>query len=539
LRELVRRVSDELEQSHPGVRFTVAVTGDTTGSWDEDLLCQVLSNLVGNAVQHGAREHGVRIALDGSAANSIVLTVHNVGSIPSERLRHLFAPFEANASRKHGSSGLGLGLFIAHELARAHGGSLDAQSSSDAGTTFTLTLPRTAAPDTPRKRPDTSPAAAEDDEEIDGWQRSIALGETGEKFRLLVESVKDYAIFMLDTRGRVATWNAGAERIKGYQAREIIGQHFSVFYAPDDVASGLCERELALAASEGRLETEGLRVRKDGTAFWANVVITALYDQRGTLTGFAKVTRDLTDRRRLEEERIRRAQAEEAVRVRDEFLSVASHELRTPLAIVELQLDALETHLPGLDPSLARTLSRARRGTSQLTRLVNSLLAATRIAIDGFTLFRETFDLAQVLAACIDGLRKPAELAGCELTTAFEAPLVGTWDRRRLEQLVTNLVWNALTYAPGAPVRVGATRDGGAVLIEVSDHGPGVDPADAERVFERFERACVASEYSGLGLGLYVVREIARAHGGSASVDTSPGGGARFLVRIPAGTPAP
>ncbi|HSU41752.1 MAG TPA: ATP-binding protein, partial [Polyangiaceae bacterium] len=456
---------------------------------------------------------------------------------PSERLRRLFAPFEDNASRKHGGSGLGLGLFIAHELARAHGGSLEAQSSPETGTTFTLTLPRRAALRAPPSRPGAL-SAAPDDDDFDAWQRSMTLGETGEKFRLLVESVKDYAIFMLDTHGRVATWNAGAERIKGYQAREIIGQHFSTFYGRDDVTSGLCERELAIAASEGRLETEGLRVRKDGTTFWANVVITALYDERGTLTGFAKVTHDLTERRRLEEERLRRAQAEEAVRVRDEFLSVASHELRTPLAVVELQLDALEAQLSSREPSLARTLSRARRGTSQLTRLVDSLLEATRIATDSFTLFRETFELSRALGACLDTLRKPAELAGCELTTSLEGPLVGNWDRRRLEQLVTNLVWNAFTYAPGAPVHVGATCDGGAVVIEVSDHGPGIAKADAERIFDRFERACATSEFSGLGLGLYVVREIADAHGGSVSVDTAPGRGARFMVRLPTGTTA-
>jgi len=537
LRELVRRVTDELAESHPGVRLTLTAAGDTTGSWDEDRLCQVLSNLVGNAVQHGVREHGVEMALDGSAPSSIVLTVHNGGSIPSERLRRLFAPFEDNASRKHGGSGLGLGLFIAHELARAHGGSLEAQSSPETGTTFTLTLPRRAALRAPPSRPGAL-SAAPDDDDFDAWQRSMTLGETGEKFRLLVESVKDYAIFMLDTHGRVATWNAGAERIKGYQAREIIGQHFSTFYGRDDVTSGLCERELAIAASEGRLETEGLRVRKDGTTFWANVVITALYDERGTLTGFAKVTHDLTERRRLEEERLRRAQAEEAVRVRDEFLSVASHELRTPLAVVELQLDALEAQLSSREPSLARTLSRARRGTSQLTRLVDSLLEATRIATDSFTLFRETFELSRALGACLDTLRKPAELAGCELTTSLEGPLVGNWDRRRLEQLVTNLVWNAFTYAPGAPVHVGATCDGGAVVIEVSDHGPGIAKADAERIFDRFERACATSEFSGLGLGLYVVREIANAHGGSVSVDTAPGRGARFMVRLPTGTTA-
>ncbi|HEV8244882.1 MAG TPA: PAS domain S-box protein, partial [Polyangiaceae bacterium] len=150
-------------------------------------------------------------------------------------------------------------------------------------------------------------------------------------FRLLVESVRDYAIFMLDPRGVIMTWNAGAERMKGYSAAEAIGQHFSLFYSKQEVSEGKCERELETATSVGRFEEEGYRVRKDGTLFWANVVITALRDGTGRLIGFAKVTRDLTERRKAEEERVRLAQAQEANRVRDEFLATVSHELRTPL----------------------------------------------------------------------------------------------------------------------------------------------------------------------------------------------------------------
>ena len=127
-------------------------------------------------------------------------------------------------------------------------------------------------------------------------------GETEDRFRLLVESVKDYAIFILDTGGHVATWNLGAERIKGYKAEEIIGQHFSVFYPPEDVAAGKTQRELEIATREGRFEEEGWRVRKDGSRMWASVTITALRNSEGTLVGFAKVTRDLTERRRAEEE---------------------------------------------------------------------------------------------------------------------------------------------------------------------------------------------------------------------------------------------
>jgi len=177
-----------------------------------------------------------------------------------------------------------------------------------------------------------------------------------DQFRLLVDGVQDYAIFMLDPTGHVATWNAGAARIKGYRADEIIGEHFSRFY-PEEERAEKAERELEIATREGRFEEEGWRVRKDGSRFWANVILTALRSPSGVLLGYAKVTRDLSDRRRLEEERLGRGKAEEALRLRDEFLSIASHELRTPLTALQLRLTPSSPQkwnaLPG-----ARTASR-------------------------------------------------------------------------------------------------------------------------------------------------------------------------------------
>ena len=168
-------------------------------------------------------------------------------------------------------------------------------------------------------------------------QASKPTEVTADLFRLLVESVVDYAIFLLDPTGVVRTWNAGARRLKGYEADEIIGRHFSTFYPEEDVRRGKPAWELESAAREGRFEDEGWRIRKDGSSFWANVVITALR-RDGELVGFAKVTRDLTARREAEEERVRLAEAREAVRLRDEFLSIASHELRTPLTALDLQV---------------------------------------------------------------------------------------------------------------------------------------------------------------------------------------------------------
>ena len=173
-------------------------------------------------------------------------------------------------------------------------------------------------------------------------ERPLSAGRAAEsaqeeRFRLLVESVKDYAIFMLDPSGHVTTWNAGAERIKGYTAEEIIGKHFSIFYPPEDVAAGKCERELEVATREGRFEDEGWRVRKDGSRFWANVVITALRNPQGALIGFAKVTRDLTERRQAEEN-LRALAAEKAAlaeksriqEFQERFLAILGHDLLNP-----------------------------------------------------------------------------------------------------------------------------------------------------------------------------------------------------------------
>jgi PAS domain S-box-containing protein len=208
----------------------------------------------------------------------------------------------------------------------------------------------------------------------------VARSRSGEeRFRALVSSVKDYAIFMLDPSGRIESWNAGAEQTKGYTAEEIIGQHMSRFYTPEDLARGLPATLLEAAAREGRVESEGWRVRKDGTRFWADVVITALLDDGGRLMGYAKVTRDLTERLRAQEEQLRLAHAEEALRLRDEFLSIAAHELRTPLSAVQLQLQSLLERPDGLDARARAKVERAWR-SGELVTLVDTLLDVSRIS---------------------------------------------------------------------------------------------------------------------------------------------------------------
>jgi PAS domain S-box-containing protein len=354
-----------------------------------------------------------------------------------------------------------------------------------------------------------------------------------ERFRALVSSVKDYAIFMLDPSGKIESWNAGAERTKGYSAEEIIGQHMSLFYTPEDLARGLPASLLEQAIREGRVESEGWRVRKDGTRFWADVVITALVDDQGRLMGFAKVTRDLTERLRAQEEQLRLAHAEEAVRLRDEFLSIAAHELRTPLSAVQLQLQALLERPDGLDPRIKAKIERACRSGERLVTLVDTLMDVSRITTGSFSLSPSRFDLTSAVQEVVERFREHAIRAGSVVTVRSEGVLEGRWDRLRIEQVVTNLLANALKYAAGTPVDIVLSGNEQEVTLTVSDGGPGIAESEWDRIFLRFERAASMRNFGGLGLGLYVARQIVEAHGGDIRLSRLRPKGAHFVIRLP------
>jgi PAS domain S-box-containing protein len=376
------------------------------------------------------------------------------------------------------------------------------------------------------------------------------LRQSEERLRLLVESVRDYAIFMLDVNGNVTTWNSGAASIKGWSASEILGKHFGIFYPPEDLAARRPERELEIAATEGRYEEEGFRVRKNGERFWANVIITAVHDPRtGELRGFAKVTRDLTERRQLERdaraaaeragrEQTRAVEAQKAIRMRDEFISVAAHELRTPLTALQLKVQSVELamranqHVPEAARHVER-LSGALRQVARLTDLVERLLNVSRIVQGKLVLSFEEIDLSAVARQVVDDLREQAQQAGSSLRLDAPPSLLGQWDRPRLEQTLVNMISNAIKYGNGKPIEVFVEQAGDRARMAVRDHGIGIAPEDTERIFARFERAAPAQNYGGLGLGLYVTRSIVEAHGGTIQVQSTPGHGATFIIELP------
>jgi PAS domain S-box-containing protein len=362
-------------------------------------------------------------------------------------------------------------------------------------------------------------------------------------FRLLIEAVEDYAIFLLSPAGIVLTWNTGAERIKGYAAEEIIGQHFSVFYTEEDRAADRPTQLLGKARRYGRFEVEGWRVRKDGTRFWADVILTALRNDQGETYAFAKITRDLTERRAAEQqqrellgEQRARAAAEEALAARDRFLSIAAHELKTPVASLRLSAEGLlHARAAGRldDARLATALDRITTASQRLGALVDELLDITRLEAEVMPLTRVPTDLVALAREVIDRFEESAHAGRIHL----EAPdtLELAVDAGRIDQVLTNLVDNALKYSPdGSGVEVALTEAGEEVLIEVGDRGIGLDDSAGQRLFEAFGRGENAEHVAGLGLGLHIAREIVLHHGGRIEpIDREDGPGTIFRVILP------
>lgn len=362
------------------------------------------------------------------------------------------------------------------------------------------------------------------------------LRQSEERLRLLVESAKDQATVMLDVHGQVISWNEGARRICGYEQAEILGESYAAFFVEEDVARQLPEKLLRVAARRGNLEIEGWTLRKNGERFWANTLLWAIRGERGALRGFAALTRDMSERRRAEEERERLlTEVGEAVRMRDEFLSIASHELKTPLTSLQLVLEQIQRSVRGsqADAAMARRVQLALRQTRRLAQLTNELLDVARIAQGKLSLHREEFDLGRVVGEVVHHVAEEAAKAGCVLRFEVEEPLIGRWDRLRVEQVVLNLLSNALKYGAGQPVEVSLFAQGKVAHLSVRDHGIGVEPQAQERIFGKFERAVSSRHFGGLGLGLFISRQIIEAHEGRIYVESCPERGATFHVELP------
>jgi PAS domain S-box-containing protein len=354
------------------------------------------------------------------------------------------------------------------------------------------------------------------------------LLDSEERFRLLVEQVRDYAIFFLDAKGNISSWNQGARRIKGYSADEIIGKHFSTFYTPEDLATDKPARELTIAIREGRYEEEGWRVKKDGSRFWASVVITALWDKRGNLTGFAKVTRDLTDRKRKEEALQAKTDELEA------FAHTLSHDLRAPLRSISSFAQVLVEESAELDRSEQGIyLQKIYKAAQSMEALINDILKLSQVTLAPAV--EELVPLDGVIAEALRLLEADIRNSGAEIKVQPDLPAIKA-NRTHVFQIFSNLIANALKFTrrgekPKIDIFV-RYRDSHCE-IHVKDHGPGI-PANVQRsIFNIFDRGTAAALFSGTGIGLAIVKKAAERAGGNVTVLSREGEGSDFIVILP------
>ncbi|MGZ5095145.1 MAG: PAS domain S-box protein [Burkholderiales bacterium] len=356
-----------------------------------------------------------------------------------------------------------------------------------------------------------------------------SLRQSEERFRLLVEGVKDYAIFMLDVEGRIVSWNAGAERIKGYSANEIIGRHFSAFYPPELIAADWPAHELRIARTEGRFEEEGWRLRKDGARFWANVVLTPVYDATGELRGYAKVTRDLTQRQRME-------QLQEASRHMGEFVAMLAHELRNPLAPIRNAMQVMAKR--GLnDPQLEWCRELVDRQVANLSQLVDDLLDVNRVTSGKIQLKCTTVTLSLVMQNALEASAPLMAERKHRLEVTVPETLLVEADATRLTQVFLNLLNNAAKFTPeNGLIQVSGKAEGGNAVVRVRDNGVGIGSDLLPKVFDLFVQGSRSLDRAegGLGIGLTLVREIVRLHGGSVSLSSAGvQRGSEFVVSLP------
>ena len=356
-----------------------------------------------------------------------------------------------------------------------------------------------------------------------------------DRFRLaaIVESSED-AIISKNLDGIITSWNAGAERLFGYTAEEIIGQPISQLMPP--------EHKNEMIEILGKIRTgqrvehfESIRLTKNGERIPVSLSVSPIRNDTGRIIGAAKIARDITEQKKLQAEldRLYR-EAREAARMREEFLAVAGHELRTPLTALQLQLHTAQRRLgAGQAESAAEALQRAMGQFQRVARLTEDLLDVSQITAGRFRLDLEEVDLAEIAAEVVERHREIASRAGSLLRIEPFQPATGLWDRSRLDQVVTNLLANAIKFGGGQPIVIGVESGPERARLTVVDQGIGISPADQSRILECFERAVPKSSFGGMGLGLWITRQIVDMHGGRIGVVSEPGKGSTFSVELP------
>lgn len=360
-----------------------------------------------------------------------------------------------------------------------------------------------------------------------------------EQYRAVFEGVRDHGLVMLDPRGHVRAWNQGAEQLTGFSALEALGHNVGHLHWRDPETRERLDNMIHQAVQVGRYEAEGWCTRRDGTRFWEEAVMNTLRTSDGHLRGFLLIFRDYTKRRQTEQERtFMLKKMEEAVRSREEFLTFASHELKTPLTVVSLRLQMMrrksDREHPGGDITLTRSAFESlQKQTGRLAALVESMLSVARIHSGHLPFHYDRINFSQ-LVADVEREHGPSfRDAGCAIQKDIEPGLFIHGDRQRLEQVLMNLLMNVLKYACVDVITLTLTRHEGHARLSLRDHGPGLSADARSQVFELFQRGKDSPGHGGLGMGLFIAREIVDAHDGKIWVESEPNQGACFYIDFP------
>jgi PAS domain S-box-containing protein len=360
-----------------------------------------------------------------------------------------------------------------------------------------------------------------------------ALKRSEEHLRMIISNIKDYAVITLDPAGAITSWNGAAERIKGYKSEEVLGKYMSIFYLPDDIAIGKPTIALESAIKSGRFEDDGWRVRKDGSWFWANVVVTPLQDEAGRVRGFVKITRDTTEKRKAEQELIRRsAELEAANKELESFSYSVSHDLRAPLRGIEGFGQALEEdYARRLDATGKNYLGRIRAGTRRMGVLIDDLLNLARVT--RAEMYREKIDLTKMAADIVRELQ--AAEPERKVLLQVDKGLAAQADQRLVRVALQNLLGNAWKFTAkrtDAKIEFGAVSSNGSKAYYVRDNGAGFDPTYAARLFGAFQRLHSTEEFPGTGVGLATVQRIVHRHGGEVWAEGAVNQGATIYFTL-------
>lgn len=391
---------------------------------------------------------------------------------------------------------------------------------------------RASAGDRPVSADEAVRADLDPGDEFDETKPSIVISRA-RRYEAIVECSDD-AIISKSLEGIITSWNPAAERLFGYTAGEIVGRSISVLMPTErhDDMEAILSR---IRRGERVEHYETVRISKTGRRIPVSLSVSPVKDAAGRIVGASKIARDITGQKNAEAERERLLnEAQQGVRLRDVFLSVAGHELRTPLNALKIQLFNIERALG--DGDVGKLVGKAQREVDRLGSLTNRLLDVARIAAGGFEPEPGAMDFAELVADVIARAREDAALSGSEVRLSAPEPVRGSWDRNGLDQVVTNLLSNALKFGRGRPVDVRVESGGGRARLVMRDHGIGVAEADRERIFGQFERGVSDRSFGGLGLGLWIAQQITAAHGGVIGVrDPESGPGAEFFVELPLG----